>query len=74
MKSLRFFLALAIASLLTTAVAQAADDKAKAEEKSCDCCKDKDGKECGKDKDCCCTGKKAEKSSDKPVENKEVKK
>ncbi len=35
-----------------------ADDK-KADEKTCDCAKDKDGKVCGKDKDCCCTGDKA---------------
>ena len=74
MKSIRFLLALAVASFVTTVVAHAADDKAKSEEKTCDCGKDKDGKVCAKDKDCCCTGKKAEKSSDKPAEKKEEKK
>jgi hypothetical protein len=74
MKIIRVLLALAAAGLIATAVAQAADDKAKSDEKTCDCGKDKDGKVCGKDKDCCCTGKKCEKSSDKPVEKKEEKK
>jgi len=74
MKSLRFLLALALAGFLTTALVRAADDKAKTAEKTCDCPKDKDGKVCGKDKDCCCTGKKCEKdaakSDEKPAEKK----
>jgi len=74
MKSLRFLLALAFAGFLTTAFVRAADDKPKSEEKACDCPKDKDGKVCGKDKDCCCTGKKCDKSMDKADEKKEEKK
>jgi hypothetical protein len=60
MKSFRFLLALTLAVFLTTAFVRAADDKAKTEEKTCDCAKDKDGKVCGKDKDCCCTGQKCD--------------
>jgi hypothetical protein len=69
MKSLRFILALAFASALTLPAVRAADDKSKAKptEKSCDCAKDKDGKVCGQDKDCCCTGEKA-----KPAEKKDA--
>ena len=74
MKSLRFLLALALAGFLTTAFARAADDKAKTEEKTCDCAKDKDGKVCGKDKDCCCTGQKCDKDAAKSDEKKAEKK
>jgi hypothetical protein len=45
-----------------------AGDKAKSEkscESCCECPKDKEGKTCGVDKDCCCTGKKAEKKEEK---------
>jgi hypothetical protein len=59
MKILRFLLALGFVSTLFTGVAFAGDKK------SCDCEKDKDGKTCGVDKDCCCTGKKAEKKPEK---------
>ena len=67
MKNLRFLLALGAASLLYAGSAWAADqakdqDKAKT---SCDCGKDKDGKACGVDKDCCCTGAKATKTDAK---------
>ena len=70
MKSLRFLLALALAGFLTSAMVRAADDKAKSAEKTCDCAKDKDGKVCGKDKDCCCTGKKCELTGEKKAEEK----
>ena len=70
MKSFRLLLALALACLVSAAFAHAADDKAKTEEK-CECPADKDGKVCGKDKDCCCTGKKCEKpAEEKPAEPK----
>ena len=70
MKSLRFLLALAFASTLALTIARAHDDKDKAAEKTCDCPKDKDGKVCGKDKDCCCTGKKCELTGEKKAEEK----
>jgi hypothetical protein len=74
MKSLRFLLALALAGFLTAAFVHAADDKGKTAEKVCDCPKDKDGKVCGKDKDCCCTGKKCDKGSDQKSEEKKEEK
>lgn len=75
MKSIRLLLALAMVSFLATSLVHASDDKAKTAEKTCDCPKDKDGKVCGKDKDCCCTGKKCAMSSEKkPEEKKEEKK
>ena len=61
MKSIRFLLALAFASLLASLVVQAAEDKAKSEDKTCTCPKDKEGKVCGKDKPCCCAAKKGDK-------------
>ncbi len=67
MKKLRFLVALSWASLLISGSAIAAD-QAKDQEKaktSCDCGKDKDGKACGVDKDCCCTGAKATKADTK---------
>jgi len=67
MKSLRLILALGFSAALCTAVFAAADPKP-AEAKSperCTCAKDKDGKVCGVDKDCCCTGKKATKPAGK---------
>jgi hypothetical protein len=69
MKSLRLLLALALAGFLAPALVRA-EDKAKSGEKTCECARDKDGKECGKDKDCCCTGKKCDKDQ-KPDEKKE---
>lgn len=60
--SLRMLFALAMAGILSVAVAQAGDKggecKDKAEKSCCACGKDKDGKECGKDKECCCKGEK----------------
>ena len=61
MKSLKFIITLLFASALTLSVAQAGEatgeckDKA---EKCCECGVDKDGKVCGKDKECCCAAKK----------------
>jgi hypothetical protein len=68
MKYLRFSTALFIASAGLAAYA-AAGDKTKDSKTAaaCECAKDKEGKACGVDKDCCCTGKKAEK---KPEEKK----
>lgn len=66
MKTLRLLAVLSIASLFTAPFALAADSASdKASEKTCDCEKDKDGKTCGVDKDCCCTGKKATKPAEK---------
>ena len=66
MKNLRFLLALGAASLLFSGAAFAADQaKDQGKEKTCDCGKDKDGKACGVDKDCCCTGAKATKADTK---------
>ena len=65
--SLRSLLALLFSGALLT-VAFAADQKPAAEDKNpagCDCGKDKDGKVCGVDKDCCCTGQKATKPAKK---------
>lgn len=76
MKTLRLLLALGFASTVFAQAVRAADDKkapAK-EEKTCDCGKDSDGKVCGVDKDCCCTGEKATKSADKKDDKKDQKK
>jgi hypothetical protein len=59
--------------------ARGADSKPAAEDKNpagCDCGKDKDGKVCGVDKDCCCTGQKATKPTkkDDKADKKEEKK
>ena len=67
MKSLRLILSLAFTSLLVTAV-QAVPENDQPKEKSattCDCGKDKDGKECGKDKECCCKPKDEKKEEPK---------
>ncbi len=59
MKNLRLIIALVFAAALVAPVIRA-DDKAKEEKKAeaaCSCPKDKDGKECGKDKECCCKAK-----------------
>ena len=52
-----------LAAVFTAAFASGAGDKPakKPSESACECSKDKEGMECGVDKDCCCTGKKAEK-------------
>ena len=63
MKTIRFFAAFALLSAFASPFVRAEDPKK--EEKVCDCAKDKEGKECGVDKDCCCTGKKAEKTAKK---------
>ncbi len=68
MKTLRLVLALGFLSAFAIGLARAADDKKPAEAKNpagCDCGTDKDGKVCGVDKDCCCTGQKATKTADK---------
>jgi len=63
MKTLRFLATFALVSAFTAPFALAADapKEEKSTPKGCDCEKDKDGKVCGVDKDCCCTGKKCEK-------------
>ena len=76
MKTLRFLLALSGASLLFSGYAFAGDkDEAKDQDKAkaCDCSKDKDGKACGVDKDCCCTGAKATKADTKQDQPKQEK-
>ena len=68
MKTLRLILALGLLATFVSTAVRAADDKKPAEAKNpagCDCGTDKDGKVCGVDKDCCCTGQKATKSADK---------
>jgi hypothetical protein len=69
MKIHRFLLAFSCASLLLASAAFAGDkDQCKDTSKdqpACTCPKDKDGKVCGKDKDCCCTGAKACKDDQK---------
>ena len=67
MKILRLLATLALASTFAAPFALAAETKKeeKSSPKGCDCEKDKDGKTCGVDKDCCCTGKKCEKPDDK---------
>lgn len=71
MKHLRVILALSFANLLALAVAHA-DDKAKSkpEDKSCgtaECCskKQKEGKDCSKEKDGCGAGEECEKDAAK---------
>lgn len=68
MKTLRFLATFTMVSSFAGPFALAADS-AKTEEKTppkgCDCEKDKDGKVCGVDKDCCCTGKKCGKTEEK---------
>lgn len=76
MKTLRFLLALSGASLLLSGSVFAADkdtskDQDKPKAAACDCGKDKDGKACGVDKDCCCTGAKATKADSKKDEPKQ---
>jgi hypothetical protein len=55
---LAFFSALALAGSLAFAEG-ALSDKAKPAKAACGCPVGKDGKTCGIDKDCCCTGEKA---------------
>lgn len=64
MKALRSLLVLAFATALagTVALAEHHDEKktdAKPAKAACGCETGKDGKECGVDKKCCCTGEKA---------------
>lgn len=65
MKTLRLLAVLSIGSAFFAPFSFAADKNEKPAEKVCDCEKDKDGKACGVDKDCCCTGKKATKAEKK---------
>lgn len=75
MKTLRFLLALSCASVLLAGYAFAGDkDQCKGQDNAndkpaCTCGKDKDGKVCGVDKDCCCTGAKACKDNQKQDDN-----
>jgi hypothetical protein len=67
MKTPRAIIGLLFSAVLF-ATAFAADSKPTAADKSpagCDCAPDKDGKLCGVDKDCCCTGQKATKPAKK---------
>ncbi len=78
MKHLRFLLVLGCALSFGLTV-RAADEKEKPKQPAgCDCAKDKDGKTCGVEKDCCCTGSKAscpvEKKDEKPADKKDEKK
>jgi hypothetical protein len=52
------------ASLAVPAFVMAGEEKPK-EAPACGCAKSEDGKACGVDKDCCCTGEKAKKDKDK---------
>jgi hypothetical protein len=81
MKTLRTLLALAFATALAGSVAFADDHgkatEAKPEKAACGCVVKKDGKVCGVDSDCCCTGekatgKKAEKKSEKKADEKKA--
>lgn len=71
MKSLKLLLTLVFAGAMSTAMVQAGD-KAECKDtdtkQCCTCKKDKDGKECGKDKPCCCVGDapKSEKTDEAP--------
>ena len=67
MKFYRSILSLGFAAALF-ATAFGAENKPVPQDKNpegCDCGKDKDGKVCGVDKDCCCTGQKATKPAKK---------
>ncbi len=68
MNPFRLIIALAIASMLTTAFLKADESQKQTKEKSetvCSCGKDKEGKECGKDKECCCKPKKEKETEQK---------
>lgn len=67
MKTLRFLTTFVIVSAFAAPFALAAETKKeeKSTPKGCDCEKDKNGKVCGVDKDCCCTGKKCDKPAEK---------
>ncbi len=78
MKTFRATFALLFCTVFIS-VALGADAKPTADDKNpagCDCGKDKDGKICGVDKDCCCTGQKATKPAkkDDKAEKKDEKK
>ncbi len=69
MKTLRFLFVLSGISLMASVYSFAADpvpakDKPK-DQTACACPKDKDGKACGVDKACCCTGAAATKADQK---------
>lgn len=80
MKALRSLLALAFATALAGTVAFAAHHEekkadAKPAKASCGCATGADGKVCGTDKDCCCSGEKAKgASAEKKAEKAEEKK
>jgi hypothetical protein len=67
MKFLRFLTALTIASFVLAPASFAGEEckDKKADKACCSCGKDKDGKECGKDKPCCCAEKAAKKEDKK---------
>jgi len=67
MKTLRLLCTFGFASALFAGALCAADSKADKDKSpaGCDCAKDKDGKVCGVDKDCCCTDQKATKAEKK---------
>lgn len=68
MKSFKTILALAFATLFAGSVALVAADAAKPDAKpakaSCGCAVKADGKVCGVDSDCCCSGEKAKGKSE----------
>ncbi|HEX2101403.1 MAG TPA: hypothetical protein VHF69_12095 [Candidatus Synoicihabitans sp.] len=72
MKSYRLFLTAAIAAVsLTAGSLLAGETKSEKKESTCGCEVGADGKACGVDKDCCCTGEKAKpKEAKKPEEKK----
>lgn len=81
MKPLRSLLALTFAALFAGSVALADQDAAgkstesKPAKADCGCATGKDGKVCGVDKDCCCSGEKAKGRAEekKPEEKKPAK-
>ena len=79
MKTVLRLLLTGVFSVALCAASLAADQKPAAEDKNpagCDCGKDKDGKVCGVDKDCCCTGQKATRPAkkDDPKDGKKAEK
>lgn len=77
MKAIRSLLALAFASLFasTVVLAEHHDEKKSESKAACGCVTGADGKACGVDKACCCSGEKAkDASADKKAEKKADKK
>jgi hypothetical protein len=67
MNTLRILATLGLASALFSGFALAGECKEGKQKEAacCSCGTDKAGKACGVDKDCCCSGKKAEKKDEK---------